>query len=500
MDLKILSTQQIRDWDQYTIKNEPISSIDLMERAAQTFVDWLVSKYRNTEDQTFQIICGTGNNGGDGLAIARLLYRKFYTVKVYLFPFSKKTSKDFDLNLGRLPSRNAIPTERLDTDNLPSFNPNDIIIDAIIGSGLSREVDGKIKQVIEYINQQENNKISVDIPSGLFADKHTNGKAIQSNFTFCFELPKLAFFFPENYQYVGKWTFNTIGLLEGFYQGQSTNFYFLQADFIYSKIKKRGNFDHKGTYGHALLIMGSRGKMGAAVLAAKACLRSGAGLVTVHLPKAGELILQISIPEVMVSIDEQEHYNTNFPELSNYKTIGIGCGLGTQKPTVKMLGELLDNYEQPLVIDADALNIIAKKNDYLQKLPKDSILTPHPKEFERLFGKTKNDFHRNELQRAQAQKLGVYIILKGAYTCIACPNGKCYFNSTGNNGMATAGSGDVLTGIITGLLTQGYNSEDAALLGVYLHGLAGDNAANSIGKSAMIASDIINHFRIRRAF
>lgn len=491
--MKILSAEQIRALDAFTIKEEPIASIDLMERASLTFVNWFVEQFPN-EDIPVQIFCGIGNNGGDGLAIARLLHQRFYTVAIVWCKISLNTSEDFAVNFKRLPKRKAIPLTAIKTeDELPEIKPNAIIIDAIFGSGLNRPVKGYWAKLIDWINTQANTVVSVDIPSGLFADQHTSSISIKADYTFSFELPKLAFLFPENQDKVGIWISQPIGLHKDFLKEVQSNFHYVDQLLAHSLLKARSKFDHKGTYGHALLLVGSYGKVGAAVLAAKACLRSGAGLVTVHAPSSAYQILQISVPEAMVSIDEDEHYFSSLPNLKPYKAIGVGCGLDKQKITTTALKKLLEQSEQPLVLDADALNILSEHPSWYSKIPEGSILTPHPKEFERLFGKTAHNFERNRLQREQAKKLGIYIILKGAHTCIACPDGNAYFNSTGNPGMATAGSGDVLTGIITGLIAVGYPSFEAALLGVYLHGLAGDIAAYNIGEDSMIASDIIQH-------
>ena len=491
--MKILSAEQIRALDAYTIKEEPITSIDLMERASLTFVNWFIEQFPD-EDIPVQIFCGIGNNGGDGLAIARLLHQRFYNVEIVWCRISLNTSEDFAVNLKRLPKRKAIPLTAVKSgDPMPEITANTILIDAIFGSGLNRAVEGYWAELIEWINEQSNTVVSVDIPSGLFADQHTSTTCIKADYSFSFELPKLAFLFPENQNKVGHWISQSIGLHKGFLNDVQSNFHYVDQQLARSLLKVRSKFDHKGTYGHALLIMGSYGKVGAAVLAAKACLRIGAGLVTVHAPSSAYQILQISVPEAMVSIDEDEHYFSATPDLKPYKAIAVGCGLDKQKITTKALKMLLEQAKQPLVLDADALNILSEHQSWYLRIPKGSILTPHPKEFERLFGKTANDFERNQVQREQAKALESYIILKGAHTCIACPDGSAYFNSTGNPGMATAGSGDVLSGIISGLMAMTYSSFEASVLGVYLHGLAGDEAAQEIGQESMLASDIIQY-------
>ena len=497
--MKILTPKQIQALDAYTIVNEPIKSIDLMERASNAFVTWFMQQFPAAEKTPVRIFCGPGNNGGDGLAVARLLNRKFYEVEIYLCQIGIHRSPDFKKNLKRIPRRRGVPILTIkETDKFPVVEKNVVVIDAIFGSGLNRPITGYWAQLVKYLNQLPNQRVAIDIPSGLFAEKHTTGIAIQSDYTLSFELAKRAFFFPENYHRVGKTFIQPIGLSQAFIQQAATNNYLVTKTFIKSILKQRHKFDHKGTFGHALLIAGSIGKMGAAVLATKACLRSGVGLVTTHSPICGYTILQISCPEAMASVDQTENYISEFPTLTNYRAIGMGCGIDQTAATQTALFDLLTKAKKSLVLDADALNILGANPDKLATIPPNSILTPHPKEFERLFGKTANDFARNEHQLQQAKKLNCIILLKGANTAIACPDGACYFNSTGNPGMATGGSGDVLTGILTGLLAQGYSPKEATILGVYLHGLAGDLAIKETGQESLLAGDLVNY--IGKAF
>ncbi len=491
--MKILSTRQIRELDAYTIEHEPVASIDLMERASLAFTDWFVQHY--DESRPVYIICGPGNNGGDGLAVARLLESRFYAVQVYVLAFTEKVSDDFATNLKRLQTATQVAILHLnEADDLPTFNKNTVIIDAILGSGLTRPVEGFLAEVITHINHQAAARVSIDIPSGVFADKHTGKNiSIEAGRTFCFELPKLAFMFPENYTKVGNWDFASIGLHPKGIAKMDSGFYYIDKKFIKNIIKKRYKYDHKGTYGHALLIMGSRGKTGAALLAARACLRSGAGLVTLHAPKCLENLLPLALPEAMYSGDGHPDYFTKIPKLDAYRSIGVGCGLGTSEETQKALHQLLTKHDHPMVLDADALNIIARNKAWLELIPKGSILTPHPKEFERLFNIQINDFERNMQQMVMSERYGIFIVLKGAHTCITTPDGQAYFNSTGNPGMATAGSGDVLAGIIAGLLARGYTPYEASIVGVYVHGLAGDLAAEKTGEESLIAGDLIEH-------
>ncbi|MEM6319381.1 MAG: NAD(P)H-hydrate dehydratase [Bacteroidota bacterium] len=492
--MKILSPSQVRALDQYTIENEPIKSIDLMERASSAFVKWFIKQFPDTEKCPIKVFCGPRNNGGDGLAIARLLNRKYYGVTVYVCQISSNQSPDFKKNLKRLPSRRGVPVIELrDGSELPTFEKKAILIDAIFGSGLSRPVTGYWATLLEYLNQQKNTKVAVDIPSGLFAEKPTTSTSILADYTLSFELPKLAFLLPENQDRVGKVFIQPIGLHPTFIRQEKTDKLLITKPMVASFFKKRAKFSHKGTFGHALLWMGSKGKIGAAVLATKACLRSGAGLTTVYAPECGYNILQISCPEAMTLMDKDTDFLTNIPDLTSYKAIGLGCGIGQTAATEKALFKLIQTATIPLVVDADALNLLAKAPEALSNLPANSILTPHPKEFERLFGKADNDFDRLVLLKKQATQLNCIIVLKGANTCIAMPNGNLYFNSTGNPGMAAGGSGDVLTGILTGLLAQGYSPKEAAILGVYLHGVAGDKAAEVSGQAALIAGDLVTY-------
>lgn len=491
--MKILRASQIRDLDRYTIDNEPIASIDLMERAAATFVDWFTNQFQDVKRPVI-IFCGIGNNGGDGLAAARMLHKRFYEVSVYWCQISDKTSDDFDANLKRLPPRNAIPLHKIQkNDGLPELPAQAIIIDAIFGSGLNRPVEGYWAELLEHLNGQSATRVAIDIPSGVFADQYTQSTSFHADFTLSFQLPKLAFFFPENNRRVGQWIVRSIGLDESFIEQTETPFHYLDETTVKPLLQSRHRYDHKGTYGHALLMMGSIGSVGASILAARACYRSGAGLVTVHAPKCAYEILQISIPEAMVSIDQHKFFLSQVPDLERYAAVGVGCGIGQRQTTVDTVRELMKKCDKPMVIDADAINILGQQKDAFDLIPEGSILTPHPKEFERLFGKTGNSFEENELQRKRAQELGVYIVLKRAHTAIAFPDGSCYFNATGNPGMGTGGSGDVLTGILTGLLAQGYSSGSAARLGVYLHGLAGDLAAADLEQEAVIAGDLVQY-------
>jgi ADP-dependent NAD(P)H-hydrate dehydratase / NAD(P)H-hydrate epimerase len=493
--MKLLTSDQIHEWDSYTIQNEPILSIDLMERASIVFCNWFSGLF-DTQN-TVYIFCGTGNNGGDGLAIARILHQNFFNVKVFICRISTSESEDFKTNLSRLPLRSEILRGYInENDVFPEIEKEVIIIDAILGTGLKRPVKGYWAGFFEYLNESKNNIVAVDIPSGLYADKtlkNTEGVAIEANFVFSFETPKLAFLMPENQHFIQSFFYESINLNQDFLKDIDAKNIYLTLDFVKRKIKKRDKFGHKGTYGHALLVVGSYGIAGAAVLSARACMRSGVGLLTVHTPQCNRLILQTTIPEAMVRTDADEYAISQNNDTVIYEAIGIGSGIGKAGRTASALKIYLSKTNKPMVIDADALNLISDNPEMIDLIPKYSILTPHPKEFERLFGKTKDDFERLELLRNKAKALKINILLKGAHTIVADTEGVCYFNSTGNAGMATAGSGDVLTGIITGLLAQGYEPSNAAIIGVYIHGKAGDFAERVVGQEALIASDIIDN-------
>ena len=492
--MKIFNTDQIKRLDAATIQQEPITSIALMERASKAFCTWFAKQFPDRKQKVY-VLCGPGNNGGDGLAIARLLAKDFYDVYPIQLRIGIGRSADNteNLKLMRWASTNPM-VEVFENAKAPNIPKGSIIIDAIFGSGLNRTILGFWADFIQAINEIEAVRVSVDIPSGMFADKTTTGVSIHADWTFSFEMPKRAFFFAENQQRLGNWSCASIGLDRKLIENEPASNFLLDEKMVKSLLRKRHRHDHKGSFGHALLVAGSYGKIGAAILAARACLRSGAGLVTVHAPKCGYEILQISVPEAMVSVDEHQFAVSELHEdLGKYKAIGIGCGIGTNEMTAHALADMLQRTTAPVVLDADALNLLAGHPDFFQFLPKNSILSPHLREFERMFGTSANDFERNDLQLRKAQELGVYLILKGANTAIAVPDGSCFFNNTGNPGMATGGSGDVLTGILTGLLAQSYPPLEACQLGVYLHGLAGDLAMHDLQQEALLASDITEH-------
>ncbi|HNW97864.1 MAG TPA: NAD(P)H-hydrate dehydratase [Bacteroidales bacterium] len=493
--MKILTSEQIRQVDKYTIEHEPITSINLMERAATKCTEWIIANIEKSKK--IFVVCGLGNNGGDGLVIARHLHRKGYAVKTLIIKYSEKTSDDFSKNYERLKKlKNIKIAEIADANDFPEIKNDDVIIDAIFGSGLSKPVEYFAADVIEKINEANSLVIAIDFPSGLFSEDNSKNKfknIIQADFTLTFQVPKLAFLFPENEQYVGEWVLLDIGLDKNSIEELSSSYFFIEENDIKLLLKHRGKYAHKGNFGHAIFFSGSFGKMGAAALGSKACLRSGAGLLTTHIPKCGYEIIQTSVPEAMCSVDDENNFLRTLPDISKYNAVAIGPGIGLEKDTQNLLKLLIQNSSVPVIFDADAINILAENKTWLSFIPKHSILTPHPGEFARLAGKPVNSNHRLELQKELSVKYGIYIIYKGAFTTISTPDGHFFFNSTGNPGMATGGSGDVLTGMLLGLKACGYSSFETCIIGTYMHGLAGDLAAEEKGEPSLIAGDIIEN-------
>ena len=505
--MKIFSVAQIRSWDSYTISHEPVKSIALMERAAVACFNWIIQNFN--KNTSFKIFCGKGNNGGDGVAIARLLSIKKYKVSVYIIGEKKSSSPDFESNFKRLQKTSSEIFLVNDKKAFPVLSKEDVIIDALFGTGLNKKPRGFIASLIEYINGYKTQVISIDVPSGLQVDgSKSDGlrltgsrlhdlsdgdrQTIKASYTLTFQNQKLAYLITENEKYFGKVVLLDIGLSKAFEEKEPAQFELTDKNWISEIYQPRKEFTNKGDYGYACLLSGSYGMMGAAVLSSKACLRSGVGKLTCYICEAGYNILQSCVPEAMCKVFGDK-YIKDTKDFNDFSVIGIGPGIGRYPSHKKLLKDLFATFKKPVVIDADALNILSENQTLYKLIPVNSIITPHPKEFERLFGKTNSGFDRIKLALTKAQELKIFIVLKDHYTFIATPNGKGYFNSTGNSGMATAGAGDVLTGIITGLLAQKYSSLDACILGVYLHGLAGDIAANLLSKEALIAGDIIDH-------
>lgn len=491
--MKILSSIQLKELDKYTIEMEPITSIDLMERASHALTEAIVRRW----DTSYRIIvfAGPGNNGGDALAVARMLSKKNYHVEVFLFNTKGTLSNECMTNLGRLKTCGSIYFTEISTHfDPPALTEKDLIIDGLFGTGLNKPLSGGFASVVKYLNASKATIVAIDIPSGLMGEDNTYNvrpHIIHADVTLSIQLPKLSFLFPENEDIIGEWELLDIGLKQSFIDASESPYSILDIKDIRPLIKSRKRFAHKGSFGHGLLIAGSYGMAGASILSAKACLRSGIGLLTVHVPIHNHDLLQITVPEAIVQTDIHERYFAEPVELRRYNALAIGPGLGQEEDTALAMMEQIQGCHLPIVLDADAINILSTHRNWLSRLPKQCILTPHLGELERLTGKCMDSYERITKVKELASYLQSYILIKGAWTAIVTPEGHCHFNPTGNPGMATAGSGDVLTGILLALLAQGYSPEESCKLGVYIHGLAGDIAAKSLSEISMTAGDII---------
>lgn len=488
--MQLLNSETSRLADQQTLEIQGISSLELMERAASRFCDSFLKRF--PDPGAGLIVCGPGNNGGDGLALARLLFEKGHEVSVFLPDGFARFSEDWEANRKRLP--NSIPFIKGDSEQIKAgFENKTWLCDALFGSGFNKKLEGEIRNLILAMNQFPGLSISIDIPSGLKEEMPQGEIAFQADWTGTFQTPKLAFLLPDTGQWTTEFEVIPIGLETREAEKIGPAHFYVETGDIQPLVKKRPKFSHKGTFGHALLFAGSHGKIGAALLASRSLVRSGVGLATVALPKCGVISLHSTVPEAMVLADDHEHFLGQFPDLSPFDAIGIGPGIGQMEDTAWLLKELIFTTQVPLVLDADALNILASHPDWIRHLPPKTILTPHPGEWKRLAGESENALDRMNKAIHFAMDHKVIVVLKGAHTLIACPDGSVYFNSTGNPGMASGGMGDVLTGLITGLLAQGFEPEKAAVSGVFLHGLTGDLAAQEKGQMALIASDVVKN-------
>lgn len=496
--MKILNPRQIREADQYTIKHKSIPSIELMEHAASLCSSWLMKHI--SRETKIHIFCGVGNNGGDGLVIARHLLDEIYFIKAYVVHFSDNMSDDFITNYQRAEDFGLKLKNIYEADDFPEISDGDVVIDSIFGMGLSKAPRGIAKDIIAYINRSGATVFAIDMPSGLYADKDLDKgqEVIKNAHVLTFETPKLNLLLPDFQEYVKDFTLLDIGLDKNFINSFDSPYHFITVSNIQDILKPRSRFSHKGSFGHVLLMGGSYGKIGAIVLASKAALRSGSGLVTAYVPKCAYEIMQISIPEVMVEVDAESQL-----EYFNYKTeatiIGIGPGLGTDERTQKALGAFLEKNKLPLVLDADALNILSLNTTFLDYIPKNAILTPHPGELKRLIGDWANDYVKMQKAQAFAQKYQCILVIKGAHTIIVDEH-NFYFNSTGNPALAKGGSGDVLTGMITGFLAQGYSALEAAQVAVFLHGATADGFKGRLNQITFTASDIIRNLTTAMTF
>jgi NAD(P)H-hydrate epimerase len=491
--MKIFPCSKIKHIDAYTIEHEPILSVDLMERAATALLQRIVTLYPYPEK--FCIFAGPGNNGGDGVALARMLIQIGYNVSLYIL-HSKNYSEDLRTNINRVSNQGIIAPVYISSDaDFPFLSESSIVIDALFGSGLSRPLEGIAARLVEHINSSKVRVVSVDIPSGLFGEDNTypnHNPAIKAMYTLTLQFPKLSFIFPENHPFVGEWELIDIGLHKKIVEELDTAYHFVDFNFAKGIYRRKDVYSHKGSFGHALIISGSFGMMGAAVLCVNACLRAGAGLVTAQIPGCGYSIIQSQAPEALVQLDSNSNFFSEIPDLTKYSSVTIGPGLGQHDLTVDAFKNLISHVNVPLVIDADGLNILARDKDLLKMLPANTVLTPHVGEFNRLFGQTTSGCERLKRAIEMATLYKLNIIIKGAFTQVVSPSGRVYINSTGNPGLATGGSGDVLTGIISGLLAQGYFPEHASILGVFIHGLAADKIVRAKSQTSLVATSLLS--------
>ena len=490
--MRLFRTAVIKAIDAYTIEHEPIASIDLMERAARALAGAILQRYAG---RGFAVFAGPGNNGGDGLAVARILHAAGCQVSVWLINPKGKLSADCAVNLERLKGCGIAVAEVVNDFEMPRLARDIVVVDALFGSGLNTPViSGVFADVIRGIDSLDNCVVAIDMPSGLMGENNDpfSQLIVFASLTLTLQFPKLSLLFAENAPFVGDIQVLDIGLSKEAMAVAPSKYHFTEACDIKPLLRPRTKHAHKTLFGRALLVAGSQGMAGASLLAARAALRSGVGLLTVHTPACNNVIVQSAVPEVMTSIDSHDTCFGDFVDTTKYSAVAVGPGLGQSKESEDALLQLIENCKAPMVLDADALNILARHPKYLQSLPPGSVITPHLGEFSRLFGETSSSFVRLQAAKAFSGTFGVTVVLKGAYTAVISPDGNICFNSTGNPGMATGGSGDVLTGVILALLARGYNAPDASRLGVYVHGLAGDIAARKVGETALIAGDIID--------
>jgi hydroxyethylthiazole kinase-like uncharacterized protein yjeF len=526
--MKVVTTEEMRKIDRETIEGFGVPSVVLMERAGlavSSKIKELVSRKRVI------IVSGSGNNGGDGLAVARNLHNEGWDVKVFL------AARPEDLKRDALIQYKAAvkfgvdikPIKELLTNYSSLIARHSIIVDAILGTGLSKNVSGMLSDVIKLINKSNRPVFSVDIPSGISSDNgQVLGEAVKAEYTVTFGLPKRGHLLYPGAEYSGKLFIEDIGFPKELLRSEKCNVELLEKNAVSALIHERHSYSHKGDYGHVLVVAGSRGKTGASLMAARACLRTGAGLVTIGIPESLADVFQSRVTEEMTLILPDKGDGTLSEKASNKildflnKTadlLAIGPGIGVSTETEKLMKVLIKNSSKPIVIDADGINSIEGEVEVFSKAKAPIILTPHPGEMARLLsqksetnpptppfakggqgGITIQDIEKDRINIATsfAKETGTYLILKGVPTIIAIPDGKAFINSTGNPGMATGGTGDVLTGMISGFLSQTMNPLLACILGVYMHGLAGNIAASEKGQHTMIATDIID--KIAAAF
>lgn len=499
--MKIFTGAQLRELDKYTIEHEPVTSLDLMERAAKAIADVIASEW--AEHTPVVVFAGPGNNGGDALAVARLLGGRGYKVDVYLFNVLHHLSEDCEANRQRLVDSDCTHTFVEVTQNFdpPKLCADTLVVDGLFGSGLNKPLGGGFASLVQYINQSPAQVVSIDLPSGLMAEDNTGNdfnRIVKATLTLTLQQRKLAMMFGDCNECIGRLRVLDIHLSDEAMEAMTTPYTTVEESEVAAQLIKRSPFAHKGSVGHALLMSGSYGMAGASILASRACLKTGAGKMTVAVPYCNVMPVQVAVPEAVLAVDSDEQCLSTAIDTTGYTAVGVGPGLGTEETTALALISQIRSTHCPMVLDADAINILSLHGAWLHQLPTGLILTPHPGEFDRLAGRSTCEYERLMKARDLAAQLGAYILLKGHYSALCLPDGQIIFNTTGNAGMATAGSGDVLTGMITALLAQGYSRKWACIIGMYLHGLAGDIAAAQTGEESLVASDIIDN--ISRAF
>lgn len=493
--VKVVTAAQCRQLEDYTLTHGQLSRLDLMERAAEA-VAREVAELMATRERLV-VFAGHGGNGGDALAAARIVYQKLTCpVEVYLIRNERKLSQECQANKERLCREcpDVKMNEVVGQFNMPEIGRGDVVLDGLFGCGLSRPLTGGYAMLARQLNRGEGTIVSIDVPSGLMTeDNSENYRAniVRADVTLCIGALKPAFLMADNQSILGRWKVLDIGLLTDECTLEGPGYQIVEATAVGRLLRKRDLFSNKGTFGHGLLIAGQWGMAGAAVLAARAALKSGIGKVSVYTPQTNNDIMQIAVPEAIVKHAGRDNFMGPALILDAYSALAVGPGMGTQKDASLAMIKYVNGSRIPVVIDADGLNILADHKGWLYQLPANAVLTPHPREFERLFGECHDSFRMLEEARQSAKEYGVYIVLKGHYTAICNPQGDVLFNNTGNPGMATAGTGDALTGVLLSLLAQGYPVGDALQMGVYVHGLAGDIAAEEMGEEGMTASDLI---------
>lgn len=499
--MKILSGQEIKNIERETIEAQGITSVELVERVGRAVADEI--KALRMPGSPVLVFAGWGNNGADALETARLLAQDGYQPVVYLFNIGgARLSTECALFRDRLldcPGVTLYEITGAEPFQWPEPTAASLIVDGLFGSGLDRPLPRSFQMLVRNINESGATVVSIDVPSGLFGDWNGNAPRedmIHATLTLAIEFPRMSFMLADNASVVGDWKVIRVGYDAASVKRAPFTFMLVDGALCSRFLVPRAKFAGKADFGHTLLFAGSRGMMGAAVLAARGALRSGAGKVTVHGPASGNPVVQIAVPAAMYVDDPGAMFITEMKYGQGFDAVAVGPGIGRNTETAAALERLVKGASaagQRLVLDADALNIIADNPRILSYLTPLSVLTPHAGEFDRIFGKSDNAEERLKKAIRASEDYNVIIVLKGRYTAVVRPDGKIMFNGSGSPALATPGSGDVLTGVIAGLMGQGLASEIAAFVGPYVHGLAGEMAAARHGEYGVTAEDIANH-------